>query len=95
MAALVIVSFGLWRRVCRPAGKPHPTLFATVEISDETGHWCQSPDWSDTRLGGRYLDKVLPDMNKFKPFTYNPEIRTYFAIVEYLGKTFSIGKEIR
>ena len=39
-------------------------------------------------------EKGLPDMNKFKPFTYNPEIRTYHAVGEYLGKTFSIGKEI-
>ncbi len=40
-------------------------------------------------------EKGLPDMNKFKPFTYNPEIRTYFAVGDYLGKAFSIGKEIR
>ena len=40
-------------------------------------------------------EKGLPDMNKFKPFTYNPEIRTYYAVGEYLGKAFSIGKEIR
>lgn len=39
-------------------------------------------------------EKGLPDMNKFKPFTYNPEIRTYYAVGEYLGKAFSIGKEI-
>ena len=39
-------------------------------------------------------EKGLPDMHKFKPFTYNPEIRTYYAVGEYIGKAFSIGKEI-
>lgn len=39
-------------------------------------------------------EKGLPDMNKFKPFTYNPEIRTYYTVGEYFGKAFSIGKEI-
>ena len=40
-------------------------------------------------------ERGLPDMNKFKPFTYNPEIRTYFAVGDFIGKAFSIGKEIR
>jgi flavin reductase (DIM6/NTAB) family NADH-FMN oxidoreductase RutF len=40
-------------------------------------------------------EKGLPDMQKFKPFSYNPEIRTYFAVGEYIGKAFQIGKEIR
>jgi flavin reductase (DIM6/NTAB) family NADH-FMN oxidoreductase RutF len=40
-------------------------------------------------------EQGLPDMSKFKPFTYNPEIRTYFAVGDFIGKAFSIGKEIR
>ncbi len=40
-------------------------------------------------------EKGLPDMHKFKPIIYNPEIRTYYAVGEYLGKAFSIGKEIK
>ena len=40
-------------------------------------------------------EKGLPDIEKVKPFTYVPEIRTYYGIGKYLGKAFSIGKEIR
>ena len=39
-------------------------------------------------------EKGLPDMDKFTPFTYNPEIRTYYTVGEYLGKAFSLGKEL-
>ncbi len=36
----------------------------------------------------------LPDVEKVRPFLYDPEVRTYHKIGEYLGKAFAIGKEI-
>ncbi len=35
----------------------------------------------------------LPDIEKVKPFVYDPEVRKYHGIGRYLGKAFSIGKE--
>ena len=50
----------------------------------------------DVKADRSVLDeKGLPDIEKVKPFTYVPEIRTYYGIGKYLGKAFSIGKEIR
>ena len=50
----------------------------------------------DVKADKSVLDeKGLPDIEKVKPFTYVPEIRTYYGIGKYLGKAFSIGKEIR
>jgi len=39
-------------------------------------------------------DKGFPDMDKIKPIVYAPEVRGYYGIGKYLGKAFSIGKEI-
>jgi len=39
-------------------------------------------------------DKGLPDMEKIKPMVYAPEVRGYYGIGRFLGKAFSIGKEI-
>ena len=50
----------------------------------------------DVKADKSVLDeKGLPDIEKVKPFTYVPEIRTYYGIGKYLGKAFSIGKEIK
>ena len=34
------------------------------------------------------------DIEKMRPFLYAPEIRAYYGIGKYLGKAFSIGKQI-
>ena len=39
-------------------------------------------------------DGVL-DLEKFKPIAFAPESRAYHAIGEFIGKAFSIGKEIQ
>jgi len=39
-------------------------------------------------------EKGLPDIEKVKPIIFGPEIRTYHGIGQYLGKAFSIGKEL-
>ena len=39
-------------------------------------------------------EKGLPDIEKLKPIIFSPEIHTYHGIGEFLGKAFSIGKEI-
>jgi flavin reductase (DIM6/NTAB) family NADH-FMN oxidoreductase RutF len=36
----------------------------------------------------------LPDIGKFKPLAYAPEIRNYYGLGKFLGKSFSIGKDI-
>ncbi|MBW1768597.1 MAG: flavin reductase family protein [Deltaproteobacteria bacterium] len=50
----------------------------------------------DVKADKSVLDeKGLPDIEKVKPCTYAPEIRTYYGIGQYLGKAFFIGREIR
>ena len=39
-------------------------------------------------------EKGLPDIMKVKPIVFAPETRAYHGIGGYLGKAFSIGKEI-
>jgi len=34
------------------------------------------------------------DLEKMRPFLYAPEIRAYYGIGKYLGRAFSIGKQI-
>jgi len=36
-------------------------------------------------------DTGLPDIEKIKPFLYDPGSSTYYGIGEYLGKAFSVG----
>ena len=40
-------------------------------------------------------EKEVPDIEKVKPIIFGPTIRTYHGIGEYLGKAYSIGKEIK
>lgn len=37
----------------------------------------------------------LPDVEKVKPIAFAPEAAAYYRLGDYLGKAFSIGKEIR
>lgn len=39
-------------------------------------------------------EKGWPDIEKVKPIVFGPEIRSYHGIGKYLGKAFSIGKEV-
>jgi flavin reductase (DIM6/NTAB) family NADH-FMN oxidoreductase RutF len=39
-------------------------------------------------------EKGLPDIEKVRPLLYAPETQGYYAVGEYLGKAFSIGKRI-
>jgi flavin reductase (DIM6/NTAB) family NADH-FMN oxidoreductase RutF len=39
-------------------------------------------------------EKGMADIEKVKPIIFGPEIRTYHGIGKYLGKAFSIGKEL-
>ena len=38
--------------------------------------------------------KGLPDIEKVKPILYVPEIRCYYSVGNFLGKAYSIGKNI-
>jgi len=38
--------------------------------------------------------KGVPDIEKVKPVLFAPEIQAYYAVGSFLGKAFSIGKEI-
>lgn len=37
----------------------------------------------------------LPSIEKVRPFLYAPEYRTYYAVGEFVGKAYSIGKGVR
>jgi len=39
-------------------------------------------------------DLGFPDMKKLKPFVFDPGPRSYYSIGKYLGKAFSIGREL-
>ncbi|MCX5832720.1 MAG: flavin reductase family protein, partial [Deltaproteobacteria bacterium] len=36
-----------------------------------------------------------PDIEKIRPLIFSPTSLTYYGIGEYLGKAFSLGKEIK
>jgi flavin reductase (DIM6/NTAB) family NADH-FMN oxidoreductase RutF len=36
-----------------------------------------------------------PDIEKLKPLIFSPSSQTYYGVGEYLGKAFSLGKEIK
>jgi len=49
----------------------------------------------DVKVDENMLGKDgLPDILKIKPVLYGPEIQGYYGVGEFLGKAFSIGKEI-
>jgi len=37
----------------------------------------------------------LPDIERIKPALFSPESRKYHAVGKYLGKAFSVGREIK
>lgn len=39
-------------------------------------------------------EKRLPDIEKIRPFSFVPDARTYYGISRYIGKAFSMGKDI-
>ena len=39
-------------------------------------------------------DNGIPDIESAKPILYAPEINAYYGVGKFLGKAFSIGKEI-
>ena len=39
-------------------------------------------------------DKGIPDMDRVKPILFAPEMQVYYGVGNFLGKAFSIGKEI-
>jgi flavin reductase (DIM6/NTAB) family NADH-FMN oxidoreductase RutF len=50
----------------------------------------------DIKVEEDYLGEAnLPDIEKIKPFIYVPDRQVYYGIGDYLGKAFSIGKEIK
>ncbi len=48
----------------------------------------------DVKAEETILERGLPDMKKINPILFTPETRLYYAVGNYLGKAFSIGKEI-
>lgn len=49
----------------------------------------------DVKVDESLLDGKVPDIDKVKPILFAPENRAYHGIGEYLGKAFSIGREIQ
>jgi len=67
-------------------------LLSTTEIGIHT-HFIG--EIMDVKVDENMLGKDgLPDILKIKPVLYGPEIQGYYGVGEFLGKAFSIGKEI-
>ncbi|MEJ2657242.1 MAG: flavin reductase family protein [Desulfobacterales bacterium] len=50
----------------------------------------------DVKVDESALDeKGLPDIGRVKPFIYTPEIQNYYKMGGFIGKAFSIGKDIK
>jgi flavin reductase (DIM6/NTAB) family NADH-FMN oxidoreductase RutF len=50
----------------------------------------------DVKVDENALDETgIPDINKVKPFIYDPAGRAYYAIGKHLAKAFNVGKEIK
>jgi len=50
----------------------------------------------DIKVDEDYLnEKGLPDVNKVKPVIFEPGNAEYFSFGDYMGRAFSIGKELR
>jgi len=68
-------------------------LIRTVEIGLHTQFIGEILDVkADEDILGR---DGLPDIGKIKPLVYAAEIRNYYGFGKFLGKSFSIGKDIR
>jgi flavin reductase (DIM6/NTAB) family NADH-FMN oxidoreductase RutF len=37
----------------------------------------------------------MPEMEKVKPIVYGPNVRSYYGVGKHLGRSFSMGKEIK
>ncbi len=49
----------------------------------------------DVKVDEKMLtDDGLPDILKISPIIYGPEIQAYYGVGKYLGKAFSVGKEM-
>ena len=48
----------------------------------------------DVKADDSVLEKGVPDMKKVNPILYVPETSLYYGVGAYLGKAFSIGKQI-
>ncbi len=49
----------------------------------------------DVKVNEDLLDNGNPNIEQIKPFLYDPSSSTYYGIGKYLGKAFSIGKDIK
>lgn len=50
----------------------------------------------DVKVEESFLnDEEKPDIQKIKPILFAPELRHYYGVGDFLGKAFSIGKELK
>ena len=67
-------------------------LFSTSEIGSHT-HFIG--EIVDVKVEESLLrEDGLPDIIKIRPVLYGPEIQSYYVVGEFLGKAFTVGKEI-
>lgn len=67
-------------------------LLHTVEIGKHTQF---IGEIVDTKADESVLgEDGIPDIEKVKPIMYVPESRVYYGVGQFLGKAYSIGKEI-
>jgi flavin reductase (DIM6/NTAB) family NADH-FMN oxidoreductase RutF len=68
------------------------SLLQTVEIGIHTQF---IGEIVDIKADEAMLDaNGIPDMDKVKPILFAPEIQAYYGVGDFLGKAFSIGKEL-
>jgi flavin reductase (DIM6/NTAB) family NADH-FMN oxidoreductase RutF len=81
-----------------PYGKEFPLIIEcrvikTIEIGLHTQF---IGEIMDIKAGEEILgENGLPDINKLKPFLFDPANRNYYGIGPLLGPAFSIGKDIK
>ncbi|WP_414470274.1 flavin reductase family protein [Methanobacterium sp. ACI-7] len=49
----------------------------------------------DMKVDENVLDNGNPDIEKIKPFLYDPSFRAYYGIGKRLGNAFSIGRDLK
>ena len=69
------------------------TLFQTLELGLHTQF---VGEIVDVKVDESCMGKDgMPDVEKISPISFAPETQAYFGWGEYLGKAFSVGKEIK
>lgn len=65
-----------------------------VQITELGLHTHFTGEILDVKVDERFLKDGSPDIEKIRPFLYDPSFRAYYGIGNRLGGAFSVGKDI-